>query len=206
MSLYSWKDDVLFKDKFLPLTSGITLVGPERLYILYQIANQVKFIGGVFAEVGVYKGGTARLLYEVLYSYMDDFYLYDTFDGMPECNDKLDKHHKGDFSDTSLDKIKDMFKSCDEVNIIKGKFPETAVPSNSLYSMIHIDCDIYQSVKDCCEHFYSLMLAGGIMVFDDYGFPSCPGAKKAVDEFFEDKLETPISLPTGQCIVVKLGV
>jgi O-methyltransferase len=42
------------------------------------------------------------------------------------------------------------------------------------------------------------------MVFDDYGFLTCPGAKKAVDEFFSDKREYPCYLPTGQAIVTKL--
>ncbi len=42
------------------------------------------------------------------------------------------------------------------------------------------------------------------MVFDDYGFESCPGAKQAVDEFFADKNERPWYLPTGQCVVITL--
>jgi len=42
------------------------------------------------------------------------------------------------------------------------------------------------------------------MVFDDYGFESCPGAKAAVDEFFSGKIERPWYLPSGQCAVVKL--
>ncbi len=41
------------------------------------------------------------------------------------------------------------------------------------------------------------------MVFDDYGFPSCPGARKAVDEFFSDKEEFPLYLPSGQCFIVR---
>jgi len=42
------------------------------------------------------------------------------------------------------------------------------------------------------------------LVFDDYGFPSCAGGKRAIDEFFAGKPEVPIVLPTGQAIVVKL--
>lgn len=43
------------------------------------------------------------------------------------------------------------------------------------------------------------------MLFDDYGFPTCPGARQAVDEFFDDKPETPLVLPTKQAIVNKSG-
>lgn len=42
------------------------------------------------------------------------------------------------------------------------------------------------------------------MVFDDYGFLGYPGAKQAVDEFFTERIESPIYLPTGQCVVIKL--
>jgi hypothetical protein len=43
------------------------------------------------------------------------------------------------------------------------------------------------------------------MLFDDYGFPACPGARKAVDEFFRDRPEAPVVLATGQAVVIKLS-
>lgn len=39
--------------------------------------------------------------------------------------------------------------------------------------------------------------SGGIIVFDEHGFPSCPGARAAVDDFLADKPEIPLVLPTG---------
>ena len=41
------------------------------------------------------------------------------------------------------------------------------------------------------------------MICDDYGFVTCPGAKKAMDEFFEDKAEPVIMLTTGQAFIIK---
>jgi O-methyltransferase len=69
---------------------------------------------------------------------------------------------------------------------------------------VHIDVDIYQSVSDCCAFFYPRMLAGAIMILDDYGFVTCPGVKPAVDAFLADKPETPVYLPTGQCMIVRI--
>jgi len=43
------------------------------------------------------------------------------------------------------------------------------------------------------------------MVFDDYGYPSCPGARLAADEAFAGLRELPVCLPTGQCLVVKMA-
>ena len=65
--------------------------------------------------------------------------------------------------------------------------------------------DIYKSVIDCCEFIYPRLLKGGVLIFDDYGFRSCPGAKKAVDYFFRDKIEVPLILPTGQAIIFKIS-
>jgi O-methyltransferase len=41
------------------------------------------------------------------------------------------------------------------------------------------------------------------MIFDDYGFPSCPGARAAVDEFFRGAAAVPLVLSTGQAVVFK---
>jgi O-methyltransferase len=208
--LYSWQDDIVFKEKVLTYTKGITLVGPERLYILYQLVKQVSTLDDCFAEVGVYKGGTAKMIFEaskMINRRFRRFFLCDTFEGMPETDTQKDKHHKGDFADTSLEGVRKLFND-GEVELYKGVFPDS-IPLASYcfgarYSLVHIDCDIYKSVKDCCEFFYKRMSVGGVMVFDDYGFPSCPGALLAVNEFFLDRPEQPIVLPTGQCLVFKL--
>lgn len=50
---------------------------------------------------------------------------------------------------------------------------------------------------------WARMSPSGIIVFDDYGFLSCPGAKIAVDSFFEKERATRFHLLTGQAIVVK---
>jgi len=44
---------------------------------------------------------------------------------------------------------------------------------------------------------------GGMIVFDDYGNPMCPGARKAIDTFFADKPEIPLCLPSGQALVFR---
>jgi O-methyltransferase len=47
------------------------------------------------------------------------------------------------------------------------------------------------------------MVSGGFIIFDDYGMPSCPGARAAVDQFFADKPEKPLALHTGQALVFR---
>ena len=109
------------------------------------------------------------------------------------------------FSDTSLDSINKMFSNQKNVIITEGEFPKTSnIIQEKYFSFVHIDVDIYKSIMECCLFFYNRMNVGGILLFDDYGDLSCPGAKEAVDEFFSDKLENPIYLPTGQSFIIKV--
>jgi O-methyltransferase len=182
-----------------------TLSARRRCHILYQLAQQASGQPGDVAEVGVYRGGTAYLLAKAIAAGKKRIHLFDTFEGMPETDPDKDVHQAGDFSDTSLQSVQEYLSECDNVAIYPGFFPETAAPVSSLrFSLVHIDVDIYRSVLDCCSFFYGRMTQGGFMVFDDYGFLSCPGAKEAVDSFFSDKPEYPCYLPTGQSLVVKV--
>lgn len=187
-----------------------TLVSPDRCWIIYSLAKQASAIKGDFCECGVYKGGTAMLLEKVLLESSNGkekmLHLFDTFEGMPETDPTLDLHSKGDFADTSMESVKRRVNGDRHVAFHKGLIPETFkdLRQDIKFGFVHIDVDIYRSVIDCCEFLYERMEKGGFMIFDDYGFPSCPGARKAVDEFFESKPENPLSLPTGQAVIFKM--
>ncbi len=60
-----------------------------------------------------------------------------------------------------------------------------------------------KSVLDCCTFIYPRLTKGGFLIFDDYGFPTCTGARQAVDTYFADKQAVPLILSTGQAIVFK---
>ena len=71
------------------------------------------------------------------------------------------------------------------------------------FCFVHLDVDLYQPTLDSLTFFYEKMIQGGIILCDDYGFTTCPGAKKAMDSFFSDTHEEVVSLPTGQGFVVR---
>jgi len=195
-----WDQDRRFNE--IMQTIQHTLVDRSRCYILYQVARQTSHLAGEVAEVGVYKGGTAKLLAQT--SLQKTVHLFDTFAGMPATDASLDSHRTGDFDDTSLAAVRDHLQECGNVRFYEGLFPSTAGPIEEVrFSLVHVDADIYDSVRACCHFFYPRMGKDGVLIFDDYGFPTCPGARKAVDEFFSDKPEVPFYLPTGQCLVVR---
>lgn len=192
------------------LARPYTLVSSDRCYVLFTLARQALCLQGEIWECGVYKGGTARLLANLIAeedrSGKTLLRLFDTFEGMPETDLQVDIHRKGDFSDTSLESVIQVLGHPHIVQAHKGCIPDTFAGLEDVkISFAHVDVDIYQSVIDCCHFIYPRLTQGGFIVFDDYGFPSCPGARKAVDEFFASRSEKPLVLPTGQAIIFALG-
>jgi len=180
-----------------------TLVGRDRCFMLYQLAKYADAKEGEIAEVGVYKGGTGKLIAKTCPK--KPIHLFDTFSGMPATDETKDKHRKDDFNDTSLKSVKKYLGDCENIRFYQGFFPDTSGPvANTKFCFAHIDVDIYQSVKDSLEFFYHRMVQGGIMVFDDYGWKTCPGVKKAISEFLLDKVETPIMTTRYQCMLIKI--
>ena len=205
IALPLWEDDDDFNSLRAQLV-GHTLVDRPQCYMLYQYAKHAAVLSGDVAEVGVYKGGTAKLLAKVLESTGKTVHLFDTFSGMPSSDSERDVHKAGDFSDTSLESVKAYLHDCGNVRFYQGLFPGTAKPlEETRFCLVHIDVDIYRSAMDCCEFFYPRMQNGGMMIFDDFGIRDCPGIKMAVDEFFEDKVESPCYLLTGQCVVIQVS-
>lgn len=193
--------------EYLQLAKPFTLVSPDRLYILCSVARNAARVQGDFWECGVYRGGTARMLAEFLRRNAAPgvrLHLFDTFAGMPETDRGVDVHIQGDFSDTSLAAVRRAVGNDERVEFHPGWIPESfwEMPEAPI-ALAHVDVDIYRSVRDCCEFIYPRLQLGGAMVFDDYGFPTCPGARKAVDEFFAGKPEFPIVLGTGQALVIR---
>jgi O-methyltransferase len=186
---------------------GRSLVSADRAWVLYSLALQALAIKGCFYEAGVFRGGTAWLFAELLRrnDSQHDLHLFDTFAGMPETDSRRDLHRKGDFSSTNLESVRDFVGTDPFIHYHPGFIPDTFDGrSDDCIAFAHVDLDIYQSISDACDFIYPRLAKGGFLIFDDYGFMSCPGARQAVDEFFREKPEVPLVLPTGQAVVFRL--
>lgn len=171
---------------------------PSELFMIHELAKKQKGVEGDYAEVGVYNGLTAKFICEAKGD--KPLHLFDTFEGLPEIS-KYDKtFHKGQYNGNELF-VKKRLKNYPNIFIYKGLFPRTSEPiKNKKFVFVHLDADIYQSIKDCLEFFYPRMNKGGIILSHDY---THIGVKKAFNDFFNDKPETIIELPMSQCIVIK---
>lgn len=176
----------------------------ERLWIIYQMVTQSLRIPGCFLECGVYVGGTALFIAQLMEGSGKMLHLFDTFTGMPKTNPERDWHLEGEFADAPIEQVVETVGHKDDVTFHKGLIPETfAGLEDARIAFAHIDTDIYRSTLDCCEFVYPRLVPGGVIVFDDYGQVSCDGARQAIDEYFEDKQSVPLTLMTKQAVVFK---
>jgi O-methyltransferase len=198
-----WEDDKAFKDAAAD-SLRLSLCSPQSLYNLYQSVLNVRGLVGDVAEVGVYTGGSAVLLSRILAGTGKTLVLFDTFEGLPDSTDRqADPSWRPGDLDASLEAVQHHLAPWKEnVAFAVGVFPDTTQRiEERKFALVHVDVDIRQSVWDCCEYFYPRMIPGGIMVFDDYGFRSCVGARQAVDEFFATRPESPLYVETGQALI-----
>jgi hypothetical protein len=102
------------------------------------------------------------------------------------------------------DRVRANLVGLDPVAIHKGWIPSGFSDVEEVtFSFVHLDVDLYQPTLDSLQFFYPRLPPGGILLCDDYGFVTCPGARKAMDEFFADKPEPIIQSPSGQGFVIK---
>ena len=178
-----------------------SLLTAYETYLVYSLARAHRERPGDMAEVGVYQGGSARLICEAKGD--KTLHLFDTFEGLPEATDSDGRVHETKQYTCSLESVRTYLKDYDDVHFYKGRFPDTTgeVPETT-FSFAHFDVDLYESTLACLEYFYPRMIPGGVMLSHDYSLLA--GVKKAFEEFLEGKPEVLIELPSTQCMVIRL--
>lgn len=175
----------------------------DRKYTLYNLMNLVVDLPGDTAECGVYNGGSSYFMCLRLKGTGKRHCVFDSFEGLSQPG-SLDGTHwrKGNLA-ASEDVVRENLAEFDFVEYFHGWIPSrfSDVDGRS-FCFVHIDVDLYEPTRDSIAFFYPRMVPGGIMLFDDYGFHQCPGARQASDEFFADKVERIVDLPTGQAFVI----
>jgi len=161
--------------------------------------------------LGVYRGFSARLIHHYLQA--RKFYLFDTFSGFDERDIKAEQAQTGrkaaavEFSQTGVERaLANIAPQNSNVEVFPGYFPESAPPflAQKKFAFVHLDADLYEPILAGLSFFYDKVVPGGFILIHD--FNSWPGARKAAQQFFQDKLEIPIPMPdkSGSALVLKL--
>lgn len=179
------------------------LLTSNEAFFLHSLTRAQSKQPGAIAEVGVFEGGSARMICEIKGDVA--LHLFDTFSGLPDASEHDSHAHrnKSNLYSCSLESVQSYLQAFPNVFYHKGLFPHSvaAVPVDERFSFAHFDVDLYESTLGCLNYFYPRMNPGGVILSHDYSI--LEGVRKAFSEFLGDKPEELIELPTTQCMVVK---
>jgi hypothetical protein len=179
-----------------------------RLIMFIENAALIRSEGivGSVAELGVYKGTTAKLLHELLPG--RTLWLFDTFDGFDARDlpgERGTNASSFQFDDTSLEAVLKHIGPSEYIRPCQGYFPATAaaVTDDERFALVHLDADLHKPTADALEFFYPRLSPGGFLILHDYGSGAWPGIVEAVDSFFTDKPESIVRIPdkSGTAVV-----
>ena len=162
----------------------------------------IRQVPGDFAELGVYRGLTARLIHQ--YAPERTLHLFDTFSGFDE-GDIEEPTQLGHFSDTSVRVVLSTIEPHGNVIVHAGRFPATVTHEieQTEFAFVHLDADLFEPTMAGLEFFYPRVPSGGVIVIHDYN--AWPGPRRAVEEFFSGRRDFPIPMPdkAGSAVIVK---
>ncbi len=205
--------DLIFK-KYRNFTMIPQTTYESNLNLLKYIEN----ITGDVVECGVWRGGMIAGFASLLNANNRHFYLFDSFEGLPEvkeidgekakrwqANKNSPFYYENCKAEIGFAKKAMELARCNDFTIVKGWFNETLPNSNfkNGIALLRLDGDWYDSTMTCLEILYDNVVENGIIIIDDY---YCwEGCRKAVHDFLsKNKLPDAIrSTPEGVCYVIK---
>jgi O-methyltransferase len=205
---------------FLPLYEACkhaTMTSVERLYALYKTVEYLvrNDIPGDFVECGVWRGGSVMMMALALQKFGGTgrrIRCFDTFEGMPTPGDVDIRHDTGEraadimavterdedaviWALAPLEQVQRNIAAtgypADLVTYHKGKVEET-LPGEApeRIALLRLDTDWYESTKHELVHLYPRLVAGGVLIVDDYGY--WRGSRDATDEYFGAARQSPL--------------
>jgi hypothetical protein len=186
---------------FLDRFGERTLPNADRKWMVYQLLRFVSDLPGDTAECGVYRGATSYLIScanRESRLQNKTHHLFDSFAGLSQPGAADGAHwSEGDLR-CDIAEVRRALSAFTDVKFHPGwipdSFPEVA---DRKFSFVHIDVDLLEPTRDSLAFFYPRMMPGGIIVCDDYGISTCPGATSAVEQFLQSKPEKMLGLPDG---------
>jgi O-methyltransferase len=182
-----WQSDPDFR-RVYNIVRRNTLVDVWRCHELWTLIGELRDVPGAVLEVGVWRGGTGSLMAARMaqLGLTDRVYLCDTWKGVVKTGSVDTYYHDGKHDDASLATVRQLTTDLQlhNVELLSGVFPDETGDrvSDSTFRLCHIDVDVYRSAKDVLEWVWPKLSPNGVVVFDDYGFPACPGVTQLVNE------------------------
>lgn len=179
----------------------------ERFILFWLQVNRVNAVvpEGAFAELGVYRGDSARVLHALAPE--RTLYLFDTFEGFHAADlegeeGEASTYSTANFADTNVALVAERLGKSDKVKIIAGNFSETRkIAENEKFALVNLDADLARPTAEALSFFYPRLLPGGVIIVHDY-HPKWPGLIRVVDDFLATIPEEGIAMPDRDCSLV----
>lgn len=196
-----WRDDGFF-DEIDQLTVGPDF-SAERKFFLRELLKLVESLEGDTAEAGVYRGASSWFICRAREGRGSRHFAIDSFAGLSAPAEEDGSYWRSGDLRTHEEAAGRVLAGFD-ATIVKGWIPEafSRVDTDKLV-FAHIDVDLYEPTLASLDFFYPRLVPGGIVVCDDYGFTTCPGARRALDEYMSSRPEPVLESPTGQGFLIK---
>lgn len=172
--------------------------------IIADMLEETNQVEGDVIECGVHQGHSLAVIAAKLKSMGSKkaIWAFDSFQGLPTPTpkDKIgDSYHikalQGYYSDTGVEIVKKRLEVINyqggSLHLVPGWFHQTLNVASGPFSMIFLDCDLYESYCVCLNNLWPKLSKNGAVIFDEYSSLKYPGARKAINEFFAEKKEKP---------------
>jgi len=193
------------------VASAHTLLDRPRLYTIWQAVRNVAHLGLPAAEVGVYRGGSARFIAEAyrLFAGHDlELHAFDTFTGhVPDSITEHDSEaHRGAvFRDVAVEEVAAYLAEFPRVRIHEGDARELLPRAGvDRFGFVHLDVDLYEPTLRCLREVAPRLAAGGAIVVDDVGAPKCPGVARALHEFMAEDPDFHLWYGPEQVVLIRV--
>jgi len=177
----------------------------DRRFMVDQLLRITHCVHGDTAEVGCWKGAMSYLICKSNQTTDKHHHIFDSFEGLSQPLEIDGSHwHAGDMFAPEDLVHKNLSRFEGRYSTYKGWVPTRFSDlSDILFSFVHIDVDLYQPTLDSIDFFYPRLSNGALLVCDDYGFSSCPGATQAIKDYLQDKPEKMIAMASGGGFLIK---
>lgn len=177
----------------------------HRRWMLWQLLRLIHDVPGNTAECGVFEGSSSWLICSAIQSSGRTHHLFDSFEGLsaPEPEDGS-YWSAGSLAAGEEVVAKKLAPFASFLSFHKGWIPDRFEDvADDRFAFVHVDVDLRQPTIDSVAFFYPRLSPGGILLCDDYGCSTCPGATESIDAFLADKPEKMISLDAGGGFFIK---
>jgi hypothetical protein len=201
-----WWSDPTFNAYLERFNERELFQSPHR-WAMYQLLRLIEAVPGDTAECGVFEGAGSYLICKANAQssrFQRHHFMFDSFEGLSQPTAEDGIYWEGGAMLAPLEKVQANLAGFSNISFHKGwipqRFPDV---EDRCFAFVHIDVDLYEPTRDSMAFFYPRVNEGGILLCDDYGLSTCPGATETIDQFLADKPERMLVLPAGGGFLIK---